>query len=150
MRSDSRFLANGETSILKQEVRTPTVEAGLAGKSGVEEIEDYRGIWVLSAFMPIEFQGVKWVVVGEIDSDEVFAAASRTRNVIAIVGAVALVLSVFIGFLGVRGVTRPAGAADGYHARHGRRQVRHPGFGDRAHGRTWRRWPARPTSSAAS
>ena len=107
MRNDSRFLKEGETSILKQEVRTPTVETGLAGKSGVEEIEDYRGVWVLSAFKPIEFQGVKWVVVGEIDSDEVFAAANTTRNVIAIVGVLALAISVLIGFFGVRGVTRP-------------------------------------------
>jgi methyl-accepting chemotaxis protein len=107
MRNDSRFLKDGETSILKQEVRTPTVETALAGKSGVEEIEDYRGIWVLSAYKPIEFQGVKWAVIGEIDSDEVFAAANTTRNIIAIVGAAALAISALIGFFGVRGVTRP-------------------------------------------
>ncbi len=107
MRNDSRFLKDGETSILKQEVRTPTVEAALAGKSGSEEIKDYRGIWVLSAHKPIEFQGVKWAVIGEIDSDEVFAAANTTRNVIAIVGVIALAISVLIGFFGVRGVTRP-------------------------------------------
>ncbi len=107
MRNDSRFLKDGETSILKQEVRTPTVESALAGKSGSEEIKDYRGIWVLSAHKPIEFQGVKWAVIGEIDSDEVFAAANTTRNVIAIVGVIALAISVLIGFFGVRGVTRP-------------------------------------------
>jgi methyl-accepting chemotaxis protein len=107
MRSDSRFLKDGETSILKQEVRTPTVEAGLAGKLGVEEIEDYRGLPVLSAHKPVEFHGVKWVVIGDIESDEVFAVATETRNIIAIVGVVALAASVLIGFFGVRSITRP-------------------------------------------
>jgi len=107
MRSDSRFLKKGETSILNQEVKTPTVDAGLTGKTGAEEVKDYRGIWVLSAFKPIEFQGVKWVVIGEIDSDEVFAAATTTRNIIAVVGAIALIVSVLIGFFGVRSITRP-------------------------------------------
>jgi len=107
MRSDSRFLKDGETSILKQEVRTPTVEAGLAGKLGVEEIEDYRGLPVLSAYKPVEFHGVKWVVIGDIESDEVFAVATETRNIIAIVGVVALAASVLIGFFGVRSITRP-------------------------------------------
>jgi methyl-accepting chemotaxis protein len=107
MRSDSRFLKQGETSILKQEVRTPTVEAGLAGRKGVEEVKDYRGIWVLSAYLPIEFEGVKWVVMGEIDSDEVFAAAATTRNIIALVGVIALIISVIVGFFGVRSITRP-------------------------------------------
>jgi methyl-accepting chemotaxis protein len=110
MRSDSRFLKEGETSILKQEVKTPTVEAGITGKSGVEEIKDYRGIWVLSAFKPIEFVGAKWVVIGEIDSSEVFAAVTTTRNIIIGVGILALLVAAAIGFFGARSITRPLGA----------------------------------------
>jgi methyl-accepting chemotaxis protein len=110
MRSDSRFLKQGDTSILKQEVKTPTVEAGISGKTGVEEIKDYRGIWVLSAFKPIEFAGAKWVVIGEIDSSEVFAAVTTTRNIIIGVGIIALLIAAAIGFFGARSITRPLGA----------------------------------------
>jgi len=110
MRSDSRFLKQGETSILKQEVKTPTVEAGITGRSGVEEIKDYRGIWVLSAFKPIEFAGAKWVVIGEIDSSEVFAAVTTTRNIIIGVGILSLLVAAAIGFFGARSITRPLGA----------------------------------------
>ena len=107
MRSDSRFLKEGESSILKQEVKTPTVEAALAGKAGAEEIQDYRGIWVLSAYKAIDFEGVKWAVIAEIDSDEVFAAVAETRNIIIAVAAVALAIAAAIGFFGVRTITRP-------------------------------------------
>jgi len=110
MRSDSRFLKQGETSILKQEVKTPTVEAGIGGKTGVEEIKDYRGIWVLSAFKPIEFVGAKWVVIGEIDSSEVFAAVTTTRNIIIGVGIIALLIAAAVGFFGAQSITRPLGA----------------------------------------
>jgi methyl-accepting chemotaxis protein len=109
MRSDSRFLKKDETSILKTEVKTPTVEAGLAGKTGVDEIADYRGIDVVSAYKPTEFEGVKWVVIGEIDSDEVFAAVTKTRNIIIGVGFVALLIAGFIGYFGARSITRPLG-----------------------------------------
>jgi methyl-accepting chemotaxis protein len=107
MRSDSRFLKQGESSILKQQVKTRTVEAGLAGNTGVEEIKDYRGIWVFSAYKPLEFEGVKWVVVGEIDTDEILAAATTTRNIIVGVGIAVLAAFVAIGLFGVRSVTRP-------------------------------------------
>ncbi|MBL8709658.1 MAG: HAMP domain-containing protein, partial [Rhodospirillaceae bacterium] len=107
MRSDSRFLKEGESSILKQEVRTATVEAGIAGKQGVAEVLDYRGIDVLSAYKPIEFHGVKWVVLGEIDSAEVFEDAVDTRNLIALVGLIALIIAAVIGVLGARSLTRP-------------------------------------------
>jgi len=113
MRSDSRFLKQGESSILKQEVRTATVEAGLAGKSGVEEIKDYRGIWVLSAHKPLEFEGVKWVIIGEIDTDEILASAATIRNYIVGVGLFVLAVFVAIGLFGIRSVTRPLASLTG-------------------------------------
>jgi methyl-accepting chemotaxis protein len=113
MRSDSRFLKSGETSILTQEVRTPSVEAALRGETGVDVIDDYRGIEVLSAYKPITFEGVKWIVVGEIDSSEVFAAVTKTRNMILGIGLAALIIAVAIGFLGARTITRPLAALTG-------------------------------------
>ncbi|MBL9035952.1 MAG: HAMP domain-containing protein [Rhodospirillaceae bacterium] len=107
MRSDSRFLKQGESSILKQEVKTVTVEAGLAGKTGVDEIKDYRGIWVFSAYKPFEFEGVKWAIIGEVDTDEILASATMIRNIMIGVGLAVLAVFVGIGLFGVRSVTRP-------------------------------------------
>ncbi len=69
MRSDSRF---SETStILKTKINTESAKAALDGKTGILTVEDYRGIEVLSAFGSINFKGVIWAMMGEIDLSEV-------------------------------------------------------------------------------
>lgn len=113
MRSDSRFLKTGETSILVQEVRTAAADSALAGESGVAEGLDYRGIPVVSAFKPLEVEGVKWGILAEIDSDEVYAAAHETRNYIIGIGLLALIIAALFGFFGARTITRPLGGLSG-------------------------------------
>ncbi|WP_417833374.1 methyl-accepting chemotaxis protein [Thalassospira xiamenensis] len=71
MRSDSRFAS--ESTILKTVIDTESQKRAAAGESGVLEITDYRGVPVVSAFAPIEFLGVNWAVISEIDADEIFA-----------------------------------------------------------------------------
>lgn len=82
-RSDSRFLTelNVDTTILNPEVVVDTEAArfGLQGEHGTREISDYRGTQVLSSWSPLVVQepneynpeGVKWIMVAEIDLDEV-------------------------------------------------------------------------------
>ncbi|WP_374654237.1 methyl-accepting chemotaxis protein [Dongia sp.] len=110
MRSDSRFLKPDETSILSQEVATPTVAAALKGETGVLPIEDYRGIDVVSAYKPVIFEGVSWAVIGEVDAEEIFAPVRATRNIILAVGAIALFLAAIVGFFGARAIARPLAA----------------------------------------
>jgi len=43
----------------------------LKGKNGNEIIEDYRGVRVFSSFEKFDFAGTCWVIVAEIDEDEV-------------------------------------------------------------------------------
>lgn len=69
MRSDSRF--STESTVLRTRVDTPTVAKALAGEQGIDTVADYRGIEVLSAYDFIEFDGVRWAVMAEIDSAEV-------------------------------------------------------------------------------
>lgn len=110
MRSDSRFLKPGETSILKQDVKTVTVAAALKGETGVALGEDYRGIEVVSAYKPLEFEGVTWAIIGEVDADEIFAPVAETRNVIMGVGLAALIVAGLVGFFSARSITRPLAA----------------------------------------
>lgn len=69
MRSDSRF--SKESTLLKQKVDTETVRMALAGQHGIKQINDYRDISVFSAYIPLEFMGVKYAMIGEQDTDEV-------------------------------------------------------------------------------
>ncbi|MDY0872217.1 methyl-accepting chemotaxis protein [Dongia rigui] len=111
MRSDSRFLKPGDpSSILNQDVKTSSVEAGLKGETGIGVVDDYRGVPVLSAYKPITFEGTSWVIIGEVDAAEIFAPVTHTRNIILMVGFVALLVAVAIGFFGARAITGPLAA----------------------------------------
>jgi class 3 adenylate cyclase len=62
-----------KTSILAQVVRTPAVEESLMGKQGLKLIRDYRDIPVLSSYAPLQIEGLKWVILSEIDLAEAYA-----------------------------------------------------------------------------
>ncbi len=93
MRSNSRFAL--ESTILNIRVDSDTVKRALRGETGVDVTPDYRGISVLSVYSPLEFEGVTWAVMAEIDEDEVLEPVRRLRNVLLAGGAgVTLVLAV--------------------------------------------------------
>jgi methyl-accepting chemotaxis protein len=69
MRSQSRFIT--QSTLLSQRVDTPSVKSGLAGFNGAQVIDDYRGIPVLSVYSPVDFGGQPWVLLAEIDREEI-------------------------------------------------------------------------------
>ncbi len=107
MRSDSRF--SEESTILKQEVDTETARLALAGETGVMITPDYRGTPVLSAYDALEYQGVTWAVLAEIDEAEVMAPVVSMRNAMAGSGLVILLVAAGLGFLFARGIAGPIG-----------------------------------------
>src|SRR3546814_611971 len=111
MRNASRF--SEESTILKTKVDGETVKAALAGEEGVREIVDYRGNPVLSVFRPIDFLGVRWAIIGEIDIAEMMAPVYAMRNVSALIGGGILVLVALVGFFAARGITGPILAMTG-------------------------------------
>ena len=110
MRSDSRFNKEGETSILKTKVDTESVKTALSGKDGVMVTDDYRGVPVISAYGPVEFIGVKWAVMVEIDMAEVDIPVVELRNVMLMVVLITAAVVAVIGFLFAMSITKPIGA----------------------------------------
>ncbi|MBF0273694.1 MAG: methyl-accepting chemotaxis protein [Nitrospinae bacterium] len=98
MRSDSRFLKEGMSSILKQKVDTNTAREAIAGKTGVEVITDYQGINAYSAYAPLDIKGVKWGIIVEIDEEEVLSPVTSMLTTIMIVAAVILGLIAVLGW----------------------------------------------------
>lgn len=69
MVTDSRFRA--EPADLQVKVDTMAVAAAHETGAGERVIRDYRGVRVLSSFESFELFGTTWVIVAEIDEDEV-------------------------------------------------------------------------------
>lgn len=51
-------------------IMTESANAAIAGKTGIKSIKDYRKVDVLSAYAPINIEGVQWAILSEIDVDE--------------------------------------------------------------------------------
>ncbi|MDP6707062.1 MAG: methyl-accepting chemotaxis protein [Alphaproteobacteria bacterium] len=61
----------------KGKVETTAAAAALAGKTGAEIIIDYNGNPVLSAYTPVEINGLTWGLLAEIDVAEAFVPRSE-------------------------------------------------------------------------
>ena len=61
------------SSVLLQQAGTTTVNGALAGGSGFEITDDYRGVRVLSAYSNVDVPGLNWAIVSEIDESEALA-----------------------------------------------------------------------------
>ena len=97
MRSDSRFFS--ESSILKTTVTSPSVAKALSGETGIEIVEDYRGIPVYSAYQPFEFEGTRWAVLAEQDVAEVVAPAEDTLKSMAMGFGLIILVGLLLRFM---------------------------------------------------
>jgi len=70
MRSNSRF--SEEPTVLNKKVDTEATRDAFNGNTGTRIIDDYRGVPVLSAYTPLNFKSVDWVLLAEIDKKEAF------------------------------------------------------------------------------
>lgn len=95
MRSNSRFF---HKTILKIKVKSFSVEKALDGQTGTDIIHDYRNISCLSSFSPLKIDGLKWVILAEIDEKETMKSISAIRNNILVTG---LFIAGFIFILAV-------------------------------------------------
>ena len=105
MRSDSRFYSG--RSILKTKVDTPSVRNAFEGEEGVQVINDYRNISVYSAYKPIEFMGVTWAMLAEIDENEILKPVHQLRQYLVISGLIIATIIASLGYLLAADLARP-------------------------------------------
>ncbi len=87
------------TSILFQDVRTESVQDAIKGNKDTDIIKDYRGIEVLSSYSPLDIKDVKWVILSEIDKDEVFSVVNKLRDKILVIIAIVSCLIICAGLI---------------------------------------------------
>ncbi len=105
MRSNSRFF--DDSTILTKQVDSATVKRALTGQSGVEPVTDYRGIPVLSAYEPVDVQGLRWVLLAEIDKTEAYAPLQQLLSTFLIFLVIGVVVVGGLSYLISLSITRP-------------------------------------------
>jgi len=95
------------SSIGLQRVETRGTIAALSGRTSTEIFPDYRNVQVLSAFRPLNIQGMRWALMSEIDVSEAFASVEELKKRMMILISIMLVSIIGISFVFAKTMTRP-------------------------------------------
>jgi len=114
MRSDSFLDPTGHSveasfagTVAANGCDTEAATEALAGRTDAKIIADYNGNPVLSAYMPVEFYGLKWALLAEIDESEAFETKNAIALMITVVLIIAIVTVVTVAILITRSIILP-------------------------------------------
>ncbi len=100
-----------DTTVGLMPVQSKGVEEALNGSSGVSIFDDYRNVSVMSAYAPLNFAGLNWVIVSEVDIEEAFEPVEFLRSSlqfnVTVFALIALVLSVVLGMWIAGSISKP-------------------------------------------
>ncbi len=106
-------IASKNTAISLQPVDSLTANLALEGKNGIQLVDDYRQVSVLSAYSNIDYGNLNWAILAEIDEQEAYASAWAISDKIQFyaiaVGIVLIALGVIVGWLFARSISAPIG-----------------------------------------
>lgn len=105
LRSRSRFFPS--VPAYKIEAKTENVQKALAGISNHSITKDYREVEVYSAFHLLEVEGIDWVILSEIDVEEVVAPLLVLRNKLILISFLVVCFSVIISYFISRSLSKP-------------------------------------------
>lgn len=124
-RNDSRFLdqLQVDTTIINKDIPVDTVatRSALAGESGIQVIDDYRGAPVLSAWAPVTIhnpsgandEAITWALMSEIDFAEVNAPVQSMFYTILFVLVGSAVIVGVVSWLFARSFTQQTQSISG-------------------------------------
>ncbi|MBD5772477.1 methyl-accepting chemotaxis protein [Marinomonas colpomeniae] len=115
MRSDS-FLDPVNHSVFasfqtpeKGSVDTEAARRAIQGERGIGIITDYNGNSVLSAYTPLDVDGLGWNLLVEIDESEALASTHEFFQVITVVVIMMMIIVAFVAVAVVKMITKPLG-----------------------------------------
>lgn len=94
IRSGPRHNSSGEPIILKN----ASVELGKRLASGVHKVRDYRNVEVLSAFSPLKVDHLEYILLSEIDREEVLKPLNRLFPKIFVICLLFCVISIVLAY----------------------------------------------------
>lgn len=105
LRSQSRFLPNKiPYQIIAKTEGVINAKKGLQ-KTGV--FPDYRGVLVYSAYQPIDIGNLNWVILSEIDVEEISKPLIKMRKKLIFITSILIIVSVFLSLFLTRIITQP-------------------------------------------
>jgi len=104
MRSSSRFQSH---SVLSTVVKTDAVIKAFNNNPGIDVIDDYRGVSVLSSYGKINVPNLDWVILAEIDFEEATVPIYRIRDEIVFISIFIFLLVLSVVFILSRRITFP-------------------------------------------
>lgn len=96
-------IASKDTAIGLQPVLTKSVDRALEGQISFGVYQDYRGVDVLSAYAPLNIDGLNWAILADIDVEEAYASAKEfSRDILIYLLSVLLLLGVISGLIAAK------------------------------------------------
>jgi class 3 adenylate cyclase len=84
------------TTILYMPNRSEEVEQAFRNRTGVGRYRDYRGVEVISAYGPMEVEGLRWAIAAKQDVAEALAPAILLESNLLVAAAVAAIALTFL------------------------------------------------------
>jgi hypothetical protein len=78
MLTQSRFI--DDNTILTKQIDTKAVRNAIKEKEGNKIIKDYRNKKVFSSYEQFDYEGTIWIIIAEIDEDEIITEMYRSRE----------------------------------------------------------------------
>jgi len=116
MRSDSFLDPEGHSvgasfsgTVKENGVDTEGAKLAIKGEVGQKIIIDYNGNPVLSAYTPVDINGIRWALLSEIDVAEAFESIYTLYWIIAIVVLLFIVVIIAVALVITKSITTPLG-----------------------------------------
>ena len=93
--------------MLNSKVDSEAVKEALMGNKDVKFVRDYRDISVLSAYTPMEINGLDWALLAEMDEEEILQPVVTLRNRAALISLILMIIVGVTGFFQGRAIADP-------------------------------------------
>lgn len=101
------LMENFKTTIGLQKIDSPAAQAALEGKQGMMVNSNYRGVEVLSAYSPLNLNGLNWAILAEMEVGEAYSPLYKLQVILLIAAALFLLGTTFLAAIAAKIFTTP-------------------------------------------
>jgi len=107
---DIDYINRTHSTLKNIKIETKATEEAIKGISATNTIKDYRGIDVITSYAPVDFNGLHWGIVAQIDAGEAYKNIEVLKRFMIIGFVIVFITVVLIAILIAGFITRPISA----------------------------------------